>query len=103
MKHKTQPKKAKLFEKKHKKSTKCIYKLFLSRILLCILFHFNFFFNGHLFSSVSHFVMKISIYNGFIIGIYTYSCIYEYILILSTLVYVCNAKKVEKYKKNRFG
>lgn len=43
---------------------------------------------------------KVSIYNECITGIYTYSlCIYEYILILSTLVYVRNAKKNEKKKE----
>lgn len=42
---------------------------------------------------------KVSIYNECITGIYTYSlCIYEYILILSTLVYVRNAKKLNKKK-----
>lgn len=52
-------------------------------------------------------VKKISIYKECITGIYTYSlCIYEYILILSTLVYVRNAKKSSKKlikKKARLG
>lgn len=52
-------------------------------------------------------VKKISIYKECITGIYTYSlCIYEYILIISTLVYVRNAKKSSKKlikKKARLG
>lgn len=57
-----------------------------------------FIFNSHFFSLLFHIsVKKISIYNECITGIYTYSlCIYEYILILSTLVYVRNAKKKAK-------
>lgn len=43
---------------------------------------------------------KISIYNECFTDIYTYSlCIYEYILILSTLVYVRYAKKKKVIKK----
>lgn len=75
----------------------------ISRLVLCILFHLNFLFLTVIFSLLFHIsVKKISIYNECITGIYTYSlCIYEYILILSTLVYVRNAKKKKKEAKNK--
>lgn len=60
-----------------------------------------FIFNSHFFPPISHICEENKyIYNECITGIYTYSlCIYEYILILSTLVYVRNAKKKKKKQK----
>lgn len=75
----------------------------ISRFVFSVLSFYLFICNSHLFSCYTYQKKKKKhIFTDCSTAIYTYLlCIYEDIPILSTLVYVCNAKKKKQNKKDK--